>query len=140
VPPDEEELRVLFGEAIDAFAGARALHSVDPNIAFDPASLPPETRQYLRVSTMASEPEPIGTGAESLYLWTYQVLVCARSGLGELAPLRHAQALRAAFLPFHEFLGTTDTFRVIRTAEIASPVPRDGWYTIPVRFRVQCIT
>lgn len=140
----ETELRIAFYDAVIAFGADQSLKIADPNVPFNPndaSDLPAGDKHYLRTSVLPIPLEHVGVNNdEARYLWIGQISVYARDGIGELAPLRIAQLLRAAYPRFYEFAGSTLKFRVERTGDIKPPVSRGGWFFFPVQFRIQTFT
>lgn len=136
----EAELRALFYSEVIQFADSLGFMVASPNVAFDPKNVPSTQNCYLRASVMPADPEHIGVNNdEARYVWIAQVSVYVRDGVGELVPLRHAEALRDEFPRFHKFTSASHTFRVERVGSIASPIALAGWYSVPVSFRIQTI-
>ena len=134
-----EELQREFYERMIVFAAVEALPLNVPNIDFDPPTYP--AAHYLRASVLPSSPSvlTIEAGA-TLHIWTMQVSIYAREGIGEISSLQYASKLRCAFPVATIFTGADHNYKVISAPSPAPPVLlNDGWLSTPVSFRVQAV-
>jgi len=146
----EAELHRLFMESVIALAESLKLHIALPQIneedgkPFDPTKLTDENgkpiKMYLRAQLRNTDPNTHGVSdGEALHTWIGQISVYALNGMGEVKPKEIADTIGKAYPFVRQFKGNKYTFHVSKKANIASPVPTDGWFFIPVRIRLQTI-
>ena len=144
----ESDRMATFDDFVAVHAHARGLPVSWPGYDFDPATVPgnarlddaPTDNLYLRVNTLIAPPDVRGIGdGWTIYLWTLQVDVCIRDGIGETHAVREAQALRSALPKNHSLTGAMHDFTVPAPAAISTSLPDDGWRSMPVSIRLQTI-
>ena len=132
----EAELRNLYYQSIRDFGASESIAVAYPNKPFDNSKLV----EYLRVNTLPTEPRVRGIkNGWSIYVWLLQVAIYVKDGIGEVKPLAVADKLEL-HLPYNtKLVGDEHEFTVISPPTPLPPVPTDGWFFIPVQFRIQAI-
>ena len=133
----EAELRKLLYTKLAEFGTSESLTILWPNTVL-PTTKP---KIYLSTMVMPTAPEVLTTcGTGVIYTWLWQISLYVKDGLGELVPLRHVDSL-IDFLPIlTKFVGAENTYQLIAPGNVIPPVVTDGWFFIPVQFRVHLIT
>lgn len=142
---DITELYRLLNLHVKEFGTAEGLPVVWPNIE-------PETKhttQHLIVRILPITPAPHTVCLDAVYEWILQVDVRIRDGKnllngvltgGDSPATETIKKLIAHIPPLYIFAGADREYRVVRPAEPKPPLQTDGWYSIPVDFRIQTVT
>jgi len=133
----ETELQRLWITALSFFAQNNALLLERPNFTL---KLAESQKMYLGAQILPVPPRPLTIkSVGSVYVWLLQVSVYIRDGSGTADANEVVDKLRVAFPPLHKLVGPNYTFKIMRPADSAQPVPVPGWLSIPVTFRAQLI-
>jgi hypothetical protein len=109
--------------------GLEILPTYYPNVGGNP------TAEHIRVSVLPTAPQKISLcGSGSRHTWIVQCGVYVRAGVGMIKAAEYIDQLRAA-MPYRAEIG--DGFFVSTDGEAMPPIAVDGWFFIPVQFRLQ---
>ena len=131
----ESEIRKAAFQHVNALAASLSLPVYWPNVSIsgNPAD------QHIRVSVLNVEPEVLTTEGGSRHQWILQLSVYVRDGVGEIVPADYASSLQAG-LPFNTKLQSINyQYQTTKPGQVISPLKTDGWYIVPVQFRLQTI-
>lgn len=134
----EVELRDLLYQAVWDFAQEESIPAAFPNESF----IPGNRELYIEAATIPTSPEVLTVkSGGSRYTWLCQISIYVRDDNGEILPLAVADKIRVAFPVTRKLTGANHVFTVVTPPAPVPPVDsqRDGWFLIPVRFRVQTI-
>lgn len=97
-------------------------------------------KKYLKCYIYESSPDVIGvcTGSAQ-YLWTFQVSVCVKEGLGDIVPLETVEILSRHFPVGFVFEAPGHEFKVIKPAEVIAVVNTGEILEYPVQFVIHTI-
>lgn len=132
----EVELLNLFNATIRDFATERNLRVQYPNVDFKSSGL----STYLRVSILPTDPQVLTVcGSGSRHIWVMQVSVYVKDGDGPIPAFEIVDQL-SEFLPVTtKLVGVNHTFQVVTPPSPVPPIPMDGWFSVPVQFRIHTI-
>jgi len=131
----ESEIRKAAFQHVNTLAAGLGLPVYWPNVKVngEPAN------QHIRVSVMTVEPDVLTTEGGTKYQWILQLSVYVRDGVGEIAATDYASSLQAG-LPFNTKLQSINyQYQTTKPGQVISPLKTDGWYIVPVQFRLQTI-
>ena len=103
---------------------------------------PPELGEaYIHVDVFPTEANVITLSGGARHNWILQLRFYVRDGVGSLAPLRMAKSFIDTLSVNFKLLGATTgkQFKVVSPGKPLPAVTLDGWYFVPVHFRLHVI-
>lgn len=133
----ERDIRDVVFPAVKAFAVTQGWAYQWPNKSIDRDTV----AEYLSFSLLPTRGSNIlvKTGG-GIQVWLLSVNVYIRENANESAAVDMVDALKAAFPAAHEFSGALKTYQITENPRTHPPGDSDGWYFIPVQFRIQTLT
>ena len=130
-------MALLFYDAVVAFAGVEGLRVAVPNADFTPAT---GEDHYLQANPLPVQPgTPFICSGASQRSWVCQVDVVSRAGMGDIYSKEYADKIASEFPYNHKFIGADHTFTVVKAPYAAPALSFDGWFSIPVSFKLTTV-